>query len=329
MKRTNAFLLFTACILAGGTSRAQDAHLSQYDAAAIQLNPALTGMYENSDFRVSGNLRSQWTSLASNFMTAAFAVDLSKDRRFGVGAYLNNYNMAEVMNTFQTGITGAWNVSSPKAKHTLSAGINLGLIYKKVNDSKLIWDAQYERDHFNGDLPSGENFRRAGRIMPDLGIGVAYRSVDRNRMVNPFGNFALFHVTSPDESIFREERSPLPIRWSVNGGAYITVSEGVDIIPQGLYMRQGADQQVQAGVLGRVDLMNGVYSVLAGGSYRVNDAVIAQVGIKHGNNMYRFSYDVNTSPLRSYTRNYGAFEFSMVYYGTLSGRSRRMTSSTF
>ncbi len=326
---TKTTFLLAAALLGAGAAKAQDAQLSQYDAAAIMLNPALTGMYENSDFRVSSNLRSQWTSLASNFLTAAFAVDMSKDRRYGFGAYLNNYNMAEVMNTFQAGVTGAYNVSGPKAKHTLSAGINLGMIYKKVNDSKLIWDAQYDRDHFNGDLPTGENFRKAGRMMPELGMGVAYRSTDRNRMINPFGNFSLFHVTMPDESIFREEKSKLPIRWSVNGGAYITVAEGVDIIPQALYMLQGADQQVQAGVMGKVDLMNGVYSVVAGGSYRLNDAVIAQVGIKHGNNMYRFSYDVNVSPLKAYTNNRGAFEFSVVYYGTISGRSRRMTSSAF
>ena len=75
--------------------------------------------------------------------------------------------------------------------------------------------------------------------------------------------------------------------------------------------------------------MGGVYGVVAGCSYRLEDAIIAQVGIKHGNNMYRFSYDINTSPLHTYTNNNGAFEFSIVYYGTLSGRSRRMTSSAF
>jgi hypothetical protein len=115
----------------------------------------------------------------------------------------------------------------------------------------------------------------------------------------------------------------------VNAGAVVTVTDGVDIIPQGLYMLQGADQQIQAGLMGKVDLMNGVYGVLAGASYRLNDAIIAQVGIKHGNNYYRFSYDVNISPLKGYTRSNGAFEFSVVYYGTISGRARRMTSSAF
>lgn len=315
-------------LFGAGASRAQDAQLSQYDAAAVLLNPALTGMFENSDFRVSSNLRSQWNSLASNFLTTAFAVDMSMDRQYGFGAYLNNYNMAGIMNNFQAGVTGAYNVSSGK-NYTLSAGVNLGLIYKKVNDDKLVWDAQYDRDHFDSDLPSGELFQKMGRMMPDLGVGIAYRSTNKLKTVNPFGNFALFHVTTPDESIFRNEKSDLPIRYSVNAGARVTITEGVDIIPQGLYMRQGVDQQIQAGVLGQVALMNGIYGVVGGASYRLNDAIIAQVGIKHGNNMYRFSYDVNVSPLRTYTNNNGAFEFSIVYFGTISGRSRRMTSSAF
>ena len=327
--RTTTALTLAITILGTGTVLAQDAQLSQYEAAAILLNPAHTGMYEEADFRVSSNLRSQWGSLGSNFLTTAFAVDMSMDRQYGFGAYLNNYNMAGNLNTFQAGATAAYNVSSPKAKHTLSAGVNLGVIYKKVNYDKLVWDAQYDRDHFDSDLPSGEEFQRGSRIMPDLGAGINYRSVDRNRTVNPFGGFALFHVTTPDESIFLEVKSDLPIRWSVNGGAKITLMEGLDLVPQGLYMRQGADQQVQAGLLGQIAFMNNVYSAVAGVSYRLKDAVIAQVGIKHGNNYYRFSYDVNISPLKGYTHSNGAFEFSLVYYGTLSGRSRRLTSSAF
>lgn len=327
MKTKTAFLL-AIMLLGARAAKAQDAQLSQYDAASVLLNPALTGMFENSDFRVSSNLRSQWSSLGNNFLTTAFAVDMSKERQYGFGAYLNNYNMAGTMNNFQAGVTGAYNVSSSK-NYTLSAGVNLGLIYKKVNDEKLVWDAQYDRDHFDADLPSGELFRKMGRLMPDLGVGVAYRSTNHNKSINPFGNFALFHVTTPNESIFRTEESDLPIRYSVNAGAKVTVSDGVDIIPQGLYMRQGADQQIQAGVMGQVALMNNVYGVVGGASYRFNDAIIAQVGIKHGNNYYRISYDVNTSPLRTYTHNKGAFEFSIVYMGTVSGRARRMTSSAF
>ncbi len=327
--RTEKIFLLALSLCVASAVHAQDPQLSQYDAAAVMLNPALTGMFENSDFRATCNVRSQWSSLASNFLTTAFAFDMNQQGRYGVGFYMDNYNMAGSVNTFQSGLTGAYNVSGPKAKHTLSVGVNLGLIYKKVNDQNLVWDMQYSGDHFDTDLPSGENFTKMSRLMPDVGIGVAYRSVDRNKVVNAFGNFALFHVTMPDESIFRDQVSKMPIRYSVNGGAYITVAEGLDLVPEALYWRQGADQQIQAGMRCELAFMNGIYSAVLGASYRVGDAIIAQAGIKHKNSMYRFSYDVNTSPLNHYTHSNGAFEFSIVYLGTLSGRDRRLQSKGF
>jgi type IX secretion system PorP/SprF family membrane protein len=329
MMRTEKIFLLALYLGAASALHAQDAQLSQYDAAAVMLNPALTGMFESSDFRATCNVRSQWTSLASNFLTTAFAFDMNRQGRYGVGFFMDNYNMAGSVNTFRSGISGAYNVSGAKAKHTLSVGVDLGLMYKKVNDQDLIWDMQYSGDHFDSDLPSGESFNRMGRLMPDIGLGLAYRSVDRNKVVNAFGNFALFHVTTPDESIFREQQSDMPIRYSVDAGAYITVMEGLDLVPEGLYWRQGADQQIQAGMRGEIAFMNGIYSALVGASYRVNDAIIAQAGIKHKNSMYRFSYDVNTSPLSHYTHSNGAFEFSIVYLGTLSGRDRRLQSKGF
>ncbi|MCW5899816.1 MAG: PorP/SprF family type IX secretion system membrane protein [Flavobacteriales bacterium] len=322
--------LFIA-LLGMGRAYAQDAHFSQYDAAPILLNPALTGQYENADFRMHTNVRSQWNSLASAFFTTAFAYDVQLQNRYGFGTYMSNYNMAGIMNTFQFGVTAAYNVSNGKANHTLSVGTNLGLIYKKVNDNDLIWDAQYSDGYFNSDLPTGEFFERGGRFMPDVGIGVAYRGTNRHKRLNPFGNFALFHVTTPDESIFRAQRSDMPIRWSVNGGARIEVlDETLFLVPMGLYMRQGNDEQINVGLLGEMAIMGSMYSAIAGCSHRVKDAIIAHVGLKHRNAIYRFSYDVNSSPLRTYTRGNGAFEFSVIYLGTHSGREqRRVTSSAF
>ena len=81
--------------------------------------------------------------------------------------------------------------------------------------------------------------------------------------------------------------------------------------------------------MSEVGLGGSVYSVLAGASCRLNDAIIAHVGMKHKNVYYRFSYDANVSSLRNYTRRNGAFEFSLMYYGMHSGRDRRATSSAF
>lgn len=309
--------------------RAQDGQFSQYDAGHVLLNPALTGMYENADFRMASSVRNQWSSLSSNFLTTAFAYDVSMQKRYGFGTYVNNYNMAGIVNTFQFGTTAAYNVSESKAHHTLSVGVNLGLIYKKVNDQQLVWDAQYADGYFNTDLPSGEYMQKGSRLMPEVAAGLAYRSTDPKKRINPFGNFALFHVTTPDESILRTTKTDLPIRYMVNGGVRVNVTGEIYLVPMGLYMRQGNDQLINAGLLAEIGIAGSMYSAVAGGSYRVNDAIVVQVGLKHKNAMYRFSYDVNTSPLRTYTHSNGAFEFSVAYYGTHSGRERRVVSSAF
>lgn len=314
--------------LAIGTN-GQDGQLSQFDAANMLLNPALTGMFDQGDFRMTSNVRSQWNSLSSSFLTTSFGYDIAMQERYGFGTYLTNYNMAGIMNTFQAGGSAAYNVLDKNAKAKLSAGVNLGLIYKKINDQQLVWDAQYNDGYFDTDLPSGEFIEKAGRLMPDVSVGIAYQSTNINKRVNPFGNFALFHVTTPDESILRTTKSDIPIRWSVNGGARIEVTPDIFLIPMGLYWRQGADQLIHAGMMGEIAIPGSVYSGVAGVSYRLNDAIVAQLGLKHKNAMYRFSYDVNISPLGKYTNKNGAYEFSVIYYGTHSGHDRRVQRKSF
>lgn len=46
----------------------------------------------------------------------------------------------------------------PKAHHTLSVGLQLGMVYKKVNTQQLLWDEQYNDGYFDSDLPSGKSF---------------------------------------------------------------------------------------------------------------------------------------------------------------------------
>lgn len=309
--------------------RAQDPHLAQYDAASVLLNPALTGMYEHSDFRLSSNVRSQWNRISNNFLTTAFAYDMNMDGQWGVGAYMSNYDQASMMKTFEVGASGSYNVSGRGAKHTLSVGARAGIVYKKVNDANFLYDSQYNGSYFDSDLPTGELVQKRQRLMPEVGLGMAYRSIDLKKQVNPFFNFGVFHITRPDESIFRTEKLPLPMRWSVNGGASIAVNNEVRVTPMALYMVQGKNQEINVGLLGEVNVGTSAYKVIGGGGYRFGDAVIAQAGLKHRNNIFRVSYDINVSPLSEFTHNMGAFEFSVIYCGTHSGKDRRVRSGSF
>lgn len=322
--------LFLGSLLIGGTfAYGQDAHFSQYDAVAPITNPALTGMYKRSDFRISTDLRSQWSKLSSNFLTTALAYDANVSGRFGFGGHLTNYDQAGMLNTFQLGGLAAYNVAQSNAPYILSVGANLGFIYKKVNDADLLFDSQYDDGHFDEDLPSGEIFVQQGRFMPEVSIGFAYRSMDGRKMFNPFANFAAFHVNTPDEAIIRVEAVDLPIRWSAVVGSHIDVTEELRISPSALFMMQNSDMQLNIGSMGNYTIGNGVYGAVFGASYRMQDAIILHAGLKHRKNVYRVSYDVPTSGLSQYTGIQGAIEFSIVYFGTHSGRASNARKQDF
>jgi len=324
----------TVCCLSASlcfavNAKAQDAHFSQYDAVASITNPALTGMFKGSDFRMSTDLRSQWSQLSSNFLTTAFAYEANVNDQFGFGGYISNFDQAGMLTTFQAGATAAYNVAEDNAPYTLSVGANLGIIYKKVNDADLLFDAQYDDGFFNSDIPSGEFFEKRGRLMPEVSLGIAYRSTNAKKTFNPFANFGVFHVTTPDEAILRVTKADLPIRWSAVLGTHIDVSEELRISPTSLVMIQQSAMQINIGSMGQYKLGNGVYSAIFGAAYRFRDAVIAHVGLKHRNNVYRISYDATTSGLSQFNNNRGAFEFSIVYYGTHSGRQGRTEKQAF
>ncbi len=56
-------------------------------------------------------------------------------------------------------------------------------------------------------------------------------------------------------------------------------------------------------------------SLHAGVRYRVGDAVIPMVQVEFRNIRLGAAYDVNISPLKTTTRNQGAFEISLSYVG--------------
>ena len=53
--------------------------------------------------------------------------------------------------------------------------------------------------------------------------------------------------------------------------------------------------------------------LIYGTSYRNKDAVLAHLGVKYKNVIYRLSYDVNSSSLRAISNGRGGFELSIIY----------------
>src|ERR1051325_12052501 len=75
MKFFKTILVGAFCILYN-LMYAQDIHFSQFNSSPLNINPALTGLF-NSDYRIIGNYRSQWSSVTVPFLTYSASADMN------------------------------------------------------------------------------------------------------------------------------------------------------------------------------------------------------------------------------------------------------------
>jgi type IX secretion system PorP/SprF family membrane protein len=301
-----------ACLSAN--VHAQDVQLSQYDAVPVMFNPAHTGMLKYTDLRVSALYRTQWSSLSTSFNTLVLAGDMAIADRFGVGAVFVNSDFANVISATNFVVSGGYQISNPNnSKIQLSTGMQLGVINKRVNTNNLIFDRQFDGSNFDYSLPTFEQFDRLNRFMFDANVGFSFRSTDATKKINPFADMAVFHITMPNESFIGSQKSPLPMRWMGQLGARVEMSQKVVIDPSVIYQRQREAEQFLINTMCLYEIEGTPYQVMGGLGYRTSDAVIIHAGVRHNANIFRISYDVNTSPLSTFSNNRGALEFSAIY----------------
>lgn len=313
MKHLYIILLTTICF--SFQLNAQDAHLSQFDALRTVLNPGETGMFKDADFRASAQYRNQWGALGSKYSTSSFSYDMPLNKRWGAGAYVLNDDASNAYNVFKFVLGGAYQIMEDNNEHMLSVGLQAGIIYKSFNENALLFDSQWSGENFDSDQASGENFEKYYKLMPEVNIGVYYESINKNQKIQPYGGLAFFHVTNPSESFLSTKQSRLPIRHQLNVGARYKIDDKITLDP-GVYTQyQRNILELNAGLRGEY-IINKTITGRAGVYYRVKDAFIILLGINYKNVDFNFSYDINTSSLKTYTNGKGAFEFSIVFRGT-------------
>lgn len=311
LKYITVFLL-----LIGNVAKSQDFHLSLYDAAPLFLNPAMTGMID-SKFRIHGQYRNQWSSVAYRpFNTALISADMPKDK-WGFGlqvinmrAGIGNYNV------FQAMLSLAYSLPLDKRKfHNLAFGLQGGITQKSVEYKLYTWDNQYTGENggsFNTDMPSNENFKRQSQLLPQLNAGLLYFYAKQQSRINPFLGVSGFNLTQPKETFF-DQANRLPIRYYAHGGVRVNISELLYAIPKVLVMMQGkAFEQTYALDAGYY-FKNDKFFLLAGITYRAKDASIVYAGFRKDNYMFKIGYDFNISTLKTATKTNGAFEISLTY----------------
>jgi hypothetical protein len=130
----------------------------------------------------------------------------------------------------------------------------------------------------------------------------------------------------PDES-FTGQKPKLPMRFNGIASCIFHVNKSFGITPNVLFMYQRKAMELNAGVMFNCVMPDAMYDLMAGASYRHKDAIVIHLGLRSGNNIFRISYDMVTSPLRNYGGKAGGFEMGVIYAGGGKGGVGRNRNS--
>ncbi len=317
MKRLTKIFLIACCVLASSV-RAQDFHLSMYDAGPLFLNPAMTGMVD-APWRIHGQYRNQWKSVAFKpYNTALLSIDAPvgkwgfggqlTEMRAGIGGY----------NVFQALGSMAYNVALDKSRfHQLALGLQGGITQKSIEYNIYTFDVQYtptNGGYFDKNTNNNEKLSSRNIFIPQLNAGLLYFYGKQQSRLNPFFGYSVFNLMEPKETFFGFDNK-LPMRHYAHAGVRINITELFYILPKALVMMQrNALEQTYAVDLSYYLKNDNVY-LLGGMTYRNQDAGIIYLGARFKNYIAKIGYDVNTSSLKDASNSRGAIEVSFTYMG--------------
>lgn len=325
-------------------AKAQDPRFAQFYASPLNLNPAMTGVYEG-QFRFIANYRELYTSVLGNqpFRTLSAGFDTRQQVSRGnfVGLGVNAMRDAAGISNFNR-TSGALSASFMKQMgggrysvndQYLIAGVQIGFGQQSLNWNKLWFSNQYDIDQggVNFDNPTGENFvGDNSKMYVDFNAGILWYSLfDENQSIY-FGG-AFYHLNAPSIS-FLNQINELPRRWVLHGGGELPFTDKLSILPAVAVMGQNKSMSATLGANFRYT--NGERNELAlrvGGWAHVSnkldsgfamDAITATAILELEDWNLGFSYDITASSLKDATNGRGAFEVSLIYVHPAKTRVR-------
>jgi type IX secretion system PorP/SprF family membrane protein len=346
----NGQAVFIICVLMGlgcGSYEAQDIHFSQFYMAPLNQNPALAGA--NNDLEAIVNYKDQWQSVTAPYTTSAASFDMRLNRKkikkgfFAAGLnFFSDKAGDSRMGITQLNLTLAYHVRL-NARNTIGGGLQGSYAQRSVNYAPIQWGNQYNGTNYDASLYSGESTGNTAFSYPDLGAGVVWcysntgdqAKVTDNQVVKFNLGASVFHPQQPDYSFYGDGER-LYARYVVHGnGMFGIANTHLSVVPGFMFYSQGSAQEIYAGSLFRYklnqeDKYTGFQPGAAfslGAYYRSDDALVAAMLIEYSNYTIGFSYDINTSPLKTVSSAQGGFEISLRFvtpnpFTTLSSKAR-------
>ena len=304
--------------------KAQDPQFSQYYAAPLYLNPALTGI--NQLGRAGVNYRNQWPSLPVGFETYSFFFDYNIDEY--------NSSLGLIVNTDQEGRLGLRSTSIG-AIYAYEAQLNYRWTFRPA-----IQITYYQRDLNFNNLTFGDQFDNTGLVRPtssevfNSGFSASFLDFSTGGiMYTPrlWLGISIHHLSEPNQSITGGE-APLRKKFSLHGGYKFYFSDfnatarntgyrERSFTPSFNYKGQDDFDQLDIGVYLTLEpVIFGLwYRGIPVKTFRgvaSNEAIIAMAGFTMGQTTIGYSFDYTISELSIGTG--GAHEVSLTYQFSLA-----------
>lgn len=320
-------ILSLAALSMPGNVMAQDIHFSQFYENAILRNPALTGIFSG-DYKAGVNYRNQWSSISVPFETVLASAETRVIVNREVGDYVSfglsaTYDKAGTINFNSLQLYPAinYNKALEDNRHSyLSVGFAGGYVQRSFDMSKATFSTQYVNGSFASANASGENMFKASMQYYDLAAGISYNSsAGPGNIINYYVGAAGYHITKPKQS-FTGDQSLVRLATKVTGnlGMKWNITDEYGLTMHLNYTMQGSYRETIAGGLvswRNVRDQENKFVFHAGMFLRFKDAMIPTVKVDYKQYSFIFSYDVNTSSLKSASNGVGGMELSIFVRG--------------
>jgi len=317
----NQYVYFSMFLFFSIHSFSQDIHFSQFHASTIQLNPALTGMY-NGTYRFSGIYRNQWATVPVNYNTGKFSFEAKAlqskkagNLNIGISYYYDKTGDSKFTTMLPNIFLGYSKSFGSKINHTVSVGMNTGIIYKQISYQALRFDAQYNGEFYDANAPTFENSGITKNTVWDIGAGFFYQLNKNNKWGVQVG-YSVAHINKPNYSFLNNDDIKLNMRHTIHSKIFFALGQKTSSQIEVLYQKQDSKQEAVVGFTMKHQLSKSKKTSTIfyyGPYYRINDAAIALVGMEFNQLNIGLSYDINTSSFMRGTNTYGATELSIQY----------------
>jgi type IX secretion system PorP/SprF family membrane protein len=309
--------------------RSQDIHFSQFFETPLLRNPSLAGIFSG-DIRVQSVYRNQWNSVTDAYHTGSFNIEYK--RSFGkaddfitLGGQVL-YDKAGTIAMTSTHILPVLNYQkslSTERNMYLSLGFMGGLVQRRIDQSKITTNSQYNGTGYDPSAGNGENITKPSYSYFDASVGMSFNTqLGENKNNNMYVGLAYHHFNKADQiSFYGNADIEMIPKWVASAGVRMNVGDESYCTVYGDYSEQGTYKETVAGLIYSYKLddeEDPKYILHAGAMVRLKDALIPVLKLDINHISISVSYDTNISQYRSASYGRGGFEFALSYQNFLN-----------